>query len=284
MSIKEISDELKISKDDFYRALSISKDEELELHLKRQLNSCFFNHYFDLGWKAWLANMNIQPVFNKNKAVTYMCQYFSKTEDQCLQAIKQAAKEAFENNMHPHGTMKKIAKPYLSNRECSVQEAVYHILPELKLRRVFPAVYFVNTNLPQERVQVLFSEKELSELPGGSPNISQKSNIGRYMERPNATFCNEKCSVLNNFCNAEFLAYYTLENKSSKTCEYQSNEFDDNLIESNHEECSYPPKIKLMISGETMQYRKVKAGVHFSSFSADGKIFNFAQAHLQRKP
>ena len=41
---------------------------------------------------------------------------------------------------------------------------------------------------------------------------------------------------LEDFCYSEFLAYYTLENKSSKTCEYQS---DDNLIENNHEEYSY---------------------------------------------
>ena len=55
-------------------------------------------------------------------------------------------------------------------------------------------------------------------------------------------------SVLDYFCCAEFLAYYTLENKSSKTCEYQPDELDDNPIENNHEVCSYPIKIKLMIS------------------------------------
>ena len=82
--------------------------------------------------------------------------------------MKQAAKEAFENNMHNHDIMKTVAKAYLSNRECSVHEAMYHILPELKLRRIFPAVYFVNTNSPEERVQVLRSEKELSELPHNS--------------------------------------------------------------------------------------------------------------------
>ena len=73
--------------------------------------------------------------------------------------MKQAHKEAFENNMYHHGTMKTIAKSFLSNRQCSVQEAVYHILPVLKLRRIFPAVYFVNTNPLEERVQVLLSEK-----------------------------------------------------------------------------------------------------------------------------
>ena len=85
--------------------------------------------------------------------------------------MKQAAKEAFENNMHHQDTMKTIAKAYLSNRQCSVQEAVYHILPELKLRRIVPAVCSVNANPPEETVNVLLSKKELSELPDNSPNI-----------------------------------------------------------------------------------------------------------------
>ena len=172
--------------------------------------------------------------------------------------MKQAAKKAYENNMHHHDTMKTSAKAYLSSRECSVQEEVYHILSELKLRRIFPAVYFVNTNLPEERVQVLVSEKELSELSDDNPNIFKKSNIDRYVERPSATFCSGKCSALNDFCYAEFLAYYTLENKSSNSCEYQTNELDDSLVEKNHEESSYSKQIKLMISGERMRCHKVR--------------------------
>ena len=78
------------------------------------------------------------------------------------------------------------------------------------------------------------------------------------MKRPIATFCNGKYSVLNNFYYTEFLACYTLENKLSKTCEYQLDEFDDSLIEDNHEECSYPQQNELMISGETMRCHKVK--------------------------
>ena len=38
LSITEILDELKIFKDDYYRAFSILNDEDLELHLKRQPN------------------------------------------------------------------------------------------------------------------------------------------------------------------------------------------------------------------------------------------------------
>ena len=51
--------------------------------------------------------MDKKHVFNKYQAVIYMCKYFSKTEDQYSQAMKQAAKEAFENNMYHHKNIKK---------------------------------------------------------------------------------------------------------------------------------------------------------------------------------
>ena len=51
-------------KGDYYRALPISKDEDLELHLKTGSISCFANNYFDIGLKVWQANVEIQSVFN----------------------------------------------------------------------------------------------------------------------------------------------------------------------------------------------------------------------------
>ena len=86
----------------------------------------------------------------------FMSQYFSKTKDKCLEAMKQVAKETLKNNVHHHDTKKTNIKGYSCNGESSVQEAVYHILPELKLRRIFPSVYFVNI---KQRVQVLLSKK-----------------------------------------------------------------------------------------------------------------------------
>ena len=81
LSAKGCLDELEFSKEDYYRALSISKDEDLELNLTTEPNCSFVNNYFDFGLKAWQANMDIHSVFNEYKAVTYMCQYFSKTEE-----------------------------------------------------------------------------------------------------------------------------------------------------------------------------------------------------------
>ena len=95
-----------------------------------------------------------------------MCQYFSNTQGQCSQAMKEADMEAFENNIHHHGTMKTIAKAYTSNRA------------------VLFSRYFVNINLPEERNQVLHPESELSELPDDSLNVFKRSKIDHYMQRP----------------------------------------------------------------------------------------------------
>ena len=57
------------------------------------------------------------------------------------------------------------------------------------MRRIFPAVYFVNTYLPKESVKVLLPEKK---LPDDSSNIIKKSNIDCHIERRSATFCHGK--------------------------------------------------------------------------------------------
>ena len=64
LSVQDIQDESEISKADYNRVLSISKDENLELHFKRQPNSCFVDSYHDGGLNDWHANKDIQLVFN----------------------------------------------------------------------------------------------------------------------------------------------------------------------------------------------------------------------------
>lgn len=80
-------------------------------------------------------------------------------------------------------------------------------------------MYCVNRDLSEEGVRVLLFEKKTQKLRGYhaivqvSPNIFKKSNFDYYIERPSVRFRNEKYSVLNKFCHAECLAYYTIENK-----------------------------------------------------------------------
>ena len=60
--------------------------------------------------------MDIQPVFNEYKTATYMCSYFSKSEDQCSAAMKRAAKEALNNELGHFDTMKNILRSIPVNK------------------------------------------------------------------------------------------------------------------------------------------------------------------------
>ena len=56
----------------------------MHLFLKRDHKSCFVNNYTSHGLLSWEANIDIQPMYNAHKAVTYMRAYFSKIEDKCF--------------------------------------------------------------------------------------------------------------------------------------------------------------------------------------------------------
>ena len=63
----------KVSKEEYNWALSISTDSDFELHLKREVDSCFINNYFEAGIKGFRANVDLQPVFNHYKCIMYVC-------------------------------------------------------------------------------------------------------------------------------------------------------------------------------------------------------------------
>ena len=103
--------------------------------------------------------------------------------------MKKAAREAPDTKLDQFKAMKNILEACTSNRECSVQEAVYHILPELHLRRVYPGMQFVNTSLLEECSKLLQTEEQLSSLPEDSTDIFKRNNIDRYLARPSVSFC-----------------------------------------------------------------------------------------------
>ena len=255
MSVIEILNELEITEEDYYKALSISLDDDFKIHLRRPPNSCFVNNYNEISLRAWVANIDIQPVFNYYKAVSYMCSYFSKSETESSLAMKKAVEES--RDLEFKDRMKKIAIAFLSHRQCSVQEAAYQLLPELWLRKTFPVVTFANTNLPEKRFKMCKSQKELQGLPDDSVEVLKKNNLDRYMERPDATFKKGKYAVLEEFCYAQFLSYYYLD---TKPLPENKNDCQPEVLEDDDPEkpLLYPKLIPLMFSTDKMRCRNVK--------------------------
>ena len=138
---EEIFQEIAITNEEYEWALTISPDSDCELHLKRPIDSCFTNNYSIAGIKGFAANVDLQPVFNHYKCITYVCSYFTKDETECSQAIMNAAKEAKESNLNVKDGLRKIGAAFLSSREVSSQESVYRCMPDLWLRKIFPKLF-----------------------------------------------------------------------------------------------------------------------------------------------
>ena len=185
--------------------LSISPDIEFRLILKRTQNSCFINNYFTAGLKAFKANRystSIQLVFNYFQCVAYMCAYFSKAENGCYEALRKATKEVVHQNLSTRNALRKIGAIFLSSREVSAQECVFRCLPELWLRKTFPGVIFINTDIPENRVRMVKNSNDLQLLDETGTEIFQHNLIDRCAERP------YQPNSINKLCFAQFSAYY----------------------------------------------------------------------------
>ena len=139
-----------------------------------------------------------------------MCAYFSKSEDEMSEAMKQAAMEAVTQNKEKFEQMKSIARAYITKIECYVQEAVYHIIPELWLRKMCPGVLFANSNLPENRYKMFRTHEDLSELPEDSTDIFKRNMLDRYIDRQDSTFQGGKYAEIDKLCHSEFLSSYYL--------------------------------------------------------------------------
>ena len=84
--------------------------------------------------------------------------------------------EALNTNFSVRETLKKVGAAFLTEREISAQECVYRCLPELWMRKIFPGTLFLNTDLPDSRLRMRNSERDLEELDDDSTDI-YKHNI-----------------------------------------------------------------------------------------------------------
>ena len=81
--------------------------------------------------------------------------YLSKDEDECSQAMKQFFKGAIESGASYYEQTKSVAHSYTSKQECSVQEAVYHIMQELWLRKIFQEVVKGKSKIPEKCLRMM---------------------------------------------------------------------------------------------------------------------------------
>ena len=181
---------------------------------------------------AWEASLDIQPVLDYYKAVSYMCAYLSKSEDESSEAMEQAAREAYESGKPVCERMKSVARAYRTHREMSVQIGVTIALPELWLRKTCPTVVFANSNLPEKRYRIFCSEAKILNMPANSKDLFKRNMLDRYIDRLDKIFRQGKYQFLDEMCYAEFLSNYSLENLKTNQCNDSQPEILDDLLRS----------------------------------------------------
>ena len=125
-------------------------------------------------------------------------------------------------------------------------------MPELWLRKVFPVVVNVNSNVPEKKVKMILSKSELSLLPEDSTYICKRNMVSCYIIRQSER-------VFNQLCYASFVMKYELLTKQLEN-DSQSNELSDEVIKENNtvnNNNSYPKRITLS-TGEKLVHRKIE--------------------------
>ena len=124
-TIEEVLQQANVSKEDYIKALSISKAGRTVI-LKRTPAEQRVNFYSPAILRAWEANMDIQYIVNAYACVMYVASYVLKAEKGMSKLLHDAAKEIDRETIRQQ--LRKLWSVFLINRQLSAQEATYRVL------------------------------------------------------------------------------------------------------------------------------------------------------------
>jgi hypothetical protein len=132
----------------YEKALSTTKNGKI-LFIKRRISERMINNYNREMLYAWDANMDIQLALDPFAVVTYIVSYMNKDETQTTKFMTEALKSAAKENAKEK--LKKLKLAYFTHRQVGASEAVYRILPNMRLKDSNIACIFVMTGFPENR-------------------------------------------------------------------------------------------------------------------------------------
>ena len=87
------------------------------------------------------------------------------------------------------------------------------------MHKIFPAVIFLNSNIPEKRHKIFKKKDEIDELPDDNTDIFQRTMLDRYIDSPNEHFKNGRYRQIDQLCFAEFLSLYHVLPKTTQSSE-----------------------------------------------------------------
>ncbi|XP_044578906.1 uncharacterized protein LOC123261377 [Cotesia glomerata] len=234
--------------------------------LRRNPDECMINSYNQELLKLHSANMDIQFILDMYSCASYVLNYLNKPISGLSRLMYDVTNEVKRGNYTMKEQLRLIANAFLKASEFGSQEAVYYILA-LPLSKCSREVTFVNTNLPENRIQVVKSKEDLKKLPLNSTDIYIKDTLDHYIHRPHE---------LEDTCLASFVSWYNYSTKEyhRKNKIYSDDESDDDHCIDNS------ISLKLIDNSGFVRKRRKSKVLRFINYDEQTDIENFTRENV----
>ena len=122
-----------ISYDDYVAAIKHSKKLGCTILLQRDVDEIMVNNYNPEWTLSWNANHDIQPVLCYFSVITYVTDYWAKSDEGVTQQLIEAAAN-LKSETNKKKRCQELANIFLTHRQMGECEAYYKILPNLNLK------------------------------------------------------------------------------------------------------------------------------------------------------
>ena len=219
--------EAKVSFADYMTALSTTK-KGYSIVLARDIDEISINN-FNVEWlRAWNANLDIQICLDFHAVVTYITDYYSKSETELVKMIQAVLDKSQVTDNRER--MKIVSDVFQRSRQMGEAEAAYKLIPSMVLSNSNVTCQWVSICTPDERSS-RYLKAQKQHIDAGIPLIEldgheglwyeQKDVWSKYLRRPDA---------LSEICFAQFAKMYRGSYRKSDE-EQETFAEDDNLEE-----------------------------------------------------
>ena len=167
---------------DYITAIKQSKRNGSTVLLRRDVDEVHVNNYNPEWLEAWNANLDIQPVLDYFAVITYVTDYWSKSDEAITQQLTEVANHLKSEPDKKQRSIQ-LANTFLTHRQMSEAEAYYKIFPNLTLKYSSLDTIFV----PSEKKEL--RSKFLQKIDENDNNYTKGVEVkggreGRFLEKP----------------------------------------------------------------------------------------------------
>ena len=236
MTYEDFLQAINTSKEDYENSIRIS-DKGRVLVLKRSVKERFINNYNREMIIAWNANMDIQLALDPYAIVSYIVNYVSKDESGMTSFLKEALNDT--GHLEVNKKLKALKEAYLTHRQMGASEAVYRVIPSMRLKDSNITCTFVTTGFPEKRSYMYKKVKDDNDDNEGEESEDEDENVedgdanektiklegqkGRYKQA--TTMIDryaKRPSELENMCYAQFSTSYNPVKNPPKTITFEN--------------------------------------------------------------